>query len=358
MPTATGCLQNDKFVFELAGRCKPACNAKLVKTFMKIIRYLMGAILLSLLLLPGGLHHNVVAQEESAISILPASSFLDINGNNSVTLQVYVENVIDLQGFDVTITYDSSKVSLTSWQRGTLLEPFYQMWLENTPGYFRYAGTKYGQPSFSGSGVLLYLTFQGLSLGISPITLLDVQLRNSEANPIPVQIHNGSLAVVAYYSVYGSFGLEGQVNRDGIPVTLANGVTFGAGPYRAKTLNQSGVNLTLNQVVADTYTVTTAQPRYLNVSTELNKTIAMSGAYTMQPLTLRCGNALWTDNVINISDMGIIGGQWGMSQADLLPGETLNGDVNFDNIVNIRDLALVAGNYDLTSAGVYTNWTP
>jgi len=78
----------------------------------------------------------------------------------------------------------------------------------------------------------------------------------------------------------------------------------------------------------------------------------------MQPLTLHCGNALWSDNIINVSDVGIVGGQWGMSQADLPPGETLNGDVNFDDIVNIRDLALVAGNYGLSSADVYTAWTP
>jgi len=42
--------------------------------------------------------------------------------------------------------------------------------------------------------------------------------------------------------------------------------------------------------MADTYT-TTAQPCCLNVTADLNKTITMTGDYTMQPLTLRCGNA-------------------------------------------------------------------
>jgi len=28
----------------------------------------------------------------------------------------------------------------------------------------------------------------------------------------------------------------------------------------------------------------------------------MTGAYTMQPLTLHCGNALWSDNIINVND--------------------------------------------------------
>ena len=202
------------------------------------------------------------------------------------------------------------------------------------------------------------MSFSNFDTNIYPPILLPMSIINSDANTIPVQISHGSIAVIAYYSVYGSFGLEGKVNRKGIPVTLANGVIFGAGPYRAKTLNQSGVNLTLNHVMADTYTVTTAQPRCLNVAAELNKTITVTRAYTMQPLTLHCGNALWTDNVIDVHDISIVGSQWGKSQADLPVGESLNGDVNFDNSVNIRDWALVAGNYGLSSEDVYANWTP
>jgi len=70
------------------------------------------------------------------------------------------------------------------------------------------------------------------------------------------------------------------------------------------------------------------------------------------------GNANWSDNIIDGHDVGIVGGQWGMSKGDLKPGETLNGDVNFDDIVNIRDWALVAGNYGLSSEDAYADWTP
>ena len=315
-------------------------------------------ILLICLLAQGSTSQSAAAQTIATASIIPASGYLNLIGDNSITLQVYLADVVDMQAFDVTITYDSSKVTLTSWQRGTLLEPFFQMWLENTPGYFRYAGTKKGQPTFSGSGVLLYVTFEGVAPGISAVTLADVLLVNPAGSRIPVQRQNGELEVGAYCSVYGSFGTEGRLSRDGIPVTLEGGEVFGAGPYTGETIDRLGVNLTLNHVKADTYTVTTAQPRCLNVTAELNKTITMTGDYTMQPLTLRCGNALWSDNIITVSDAGIIGGQWGMTPDDLEAGETLNGDVNFDDIVNIRDLALVAGNYDLSSEDVYTNWTP
>ena len=328
---------------------------KLLRVSSKIVLCL---ILLICLLAQGSARQPVAAQTIATASILPAVGYLNLIGNNSITLQVYLADVVDLQAFDVTITYDSSKVTLTSWQRGTLLEPFFQMYLRNDPGYFRYAGTKYGQPSFSGSGVLLTLTFQGVAPGITPVTLADVQLATPTGSLIPVQRQNGELEVGASCSVYGSFGTEGRLNRDGIPVTLEEGEVFGSGPYTGITIDRLGVNLTLNNVMADTYTVTTAQPRCLNVTADLNKTITMTGDYTMQPLTLRCGNALWSDNIIDVHDVDIVGAQWGMSQGDLKPGETLNGDVNFDNIVNIRDWALVAGNYGLSSKDVYADWTP
>ena len=315
-------------------------------------------ILLICLLAQGSARQPVAAQTIATASILPEVGYLNLIGNNSITLQVYLADVVDLQAFDVTITYNSSVVTLISWQLGDLLVPFWQMYLRNDPGIFRYAGTKYGKPSFSGIGVLLTLTFQGVAPGITPVTLADVQLATPTGSLIPVQRQNGELEVGAFCSVYGSFGTEGRLNRDGIPVTIEEGEVFGLGPYTGVTIDRLGVNLTLSNVLADTYTVTTSQPRCLNVTAELNKTITMTRDYTMQPLTLRCGNALWSDNIINVSDVGIVGGQWGMSQGDLKPGDTLNGDVNFDAIVNIRDLALVAGNYGLSSEDAYADWTP
>ncbi len=330
----------------------------LIKTLMKAMRCLLGAILLSLLWVPGGLHPTVAAEGEAAIFIAPASSFLDLNGNNSVTLQVYVEDVVELNAVDITIVYDSDRLTLSSWEHGGILENLFELIEENEPGSLHLVYMQLATPGFTGSGVLLYLTFEGTNIGISPVTLADVNLSNSAANTIPVEISHGSIAVVVYYTVQGSFGLAGQTNRGGVPVTLSGGQVFGGGPYSEKSQNQPGINLIVNHVMADTYTVTTAQPRCLNVTAELNKTITMTGDYTMQPLILRCGNAIWTNNVIDVNDISIVGSQWGKSQADLPVGETLNGDVNFDNIVNIRDWALVAGNYGLSSEDAYADWTP
>jgi len=325
---------------------------------MKVMRCLLGAILISVLWVAGGLHPTVAAEGEAAISIQPASSYFYLDGNHSATLQVYVENMVDLNAYELIITYDPALVELTAWAHGGILINLREFIYENSPGFLHLVYLQIATPGFNGSGVLLNLTFNGIAAGISAVTLAKVDLANGLGQTIPTQIQHGTIAIGDYFPVYGNISLEGQSSRGGIPVTLTGGPIFGAGPYAGQTVNQAGVNLIINNVLADTYTVTTAQPRCLNVTAELNKTITMTGAYTMQPLTLHCGNALWSDNIINDSDVGIIGGQWNMTPDELKAGETLNGDVNFDNIVNIRDWALVAGNYGLSSEDVYAGWTP
>ena len=79
---------------------------------------------------------------------------------------------------------------------------------------------------------------------------------------------------------------------------------------------------------------------------------------TLAPLTLVRGNAAWTNNTIDSGDVSVVGTYWGQTPADLEPGDSLDGDVNFDGVVDLRDLAIVAGNFGLTSAQVYAGWTP
>ena len=102
---------------------------------------------------------------------------------------------------------------------------------------------------------------------------------------------------------------------------------------------------------------TTQQPRYLNIHTSMNREVAVSGDILLPELQLKGGNAVWTDNFINISDASVVSAMCELTVADLLEGETLGGDVNFDGVANIQDLAMVAGNFDLSSEDAYAAWT-
>jgi len=150
--------------------------------------------------------------------------------------------------------------------------------------------------------------------------------------------------------VTGTVSMQGRLERSGVPVKMTGGSVVIPTVYST---NASSGNVSFAYLVPNTtYTFTTAQPRYLNITTDLGKEITiLNGDEVITTLRLIGGNAIWTDNEINIQDFGLVTGAFGST-------EVTDADVNFDGVVNIRDLTLVAGNYGLTSTTAYANWTP
>ncbi len=191
-----------------------------------------------------------------------------------------------------------------------------------------------------------------------------VKLYDSDWTPDRELATYTQTGVIAYAngSVTGTFSMQGRINRAGIPITLT-GVLVGFGPYSGSTINLLSGNLSLSNVVADTYTLTTLQPRYLNV-TETGWNFSGGGA-ALTSLELKGGNAVWRwraletdpwtyDNTIDAADASAVGTDYGKSSGFT----NVDSDVNFDGKVNIFDLAMVGGNYTLTSATAYASWTP
>jgi hypothetical protein len=129
------------------------------------------------------------------------------------------------------------------------------------------------------------------------------------------------------------------------------GQYVGQGPYTVPTTNVSGNNLYFPNVAMDLYTVSTAQARYLNITPAMGKQIALlANGNILPPLKLLGGNAIWTNNEIDIFDVAFVSGEIGKTTF------IADADINNDGKVDILDLALVAGNYGLTSAVAYADW--
>jgi len=165
-------------------------------------------------------------------------------------------------------------------------------------------------------------------------------------------------AVVSVYgnvaSFTGTVSMQGQLtNRKNVPMTLTAPVGFGFGPYNAT--SDSRGKLTFTNLPVGSYFVTTNQARYLNLylGAGVNEqwVIDLSTLTSLPELWLRGGNAVWTNNIIDLNDANRVGSDWGAT----VTADT-DGDVNFDGIVNIQDIALVGGNFDLTSATAYADW--
>jgi len=164
------------------------------------------------------------------------------------------------------------------------------------------------------------------------------------------------------FAVTGTFSMQGNASRAGIPVTLTWGGTLGTYGPSAPTSNLVSGNFSLSVLYGGEYTITTLQPRYLNVTADLLKKINVAGPYNMSALILKGGNAYWKssatelDNLIDTGDASIVGTQYGGAGSDAGFGN--HGDCNFDGIVNIQDLALVGGNFTLNAANAYAGWAP
>lgn len=189
------------------------------------------------------------------------------------------------------------------------------------------------------------VTFPGAYSGDITATLYDTALDPDRALASLTQ----SVTVYANFgTITGTVSMQGRTFRGGVPMTLTG--TLGFGPFNATSINQISNNLTFTDVAAGTYTITTSQPRYLNVTTDEKKTIDVTLKTAIAALELKGGNAVWTDNVIDLLDANEVGTKYG-TVADI------DADVNFSGKVDIFDLALVGGNFTLTSS-VYSTWTP
>lgn len=303
------------------------------------------------------------AQTGTTVDLTPNPAIIYLNGTNSQVVEVWVKDAVNLNFFEVILTYDANLASVDSWAFGN----FFEMQLggcvrnTNTPGYLWLACTQLAKPGKSGSGVMFTMTISGETIGVTPLTFEKVELVNKFGYLISPPFTNGRVFVIDSSAIVlttlsGSIDLQGRTNRGGVPVALSYGQNLGQGPYTVPTTNVSGNNLAFTNVAMDVYTVSTGQAGYLNISPEMGRQIALlASGNVLPPLRLIGGNAVWTGHAtsndqIDIFDVALVSGEIGKI--------TFNpdADINGNGKVDIFDLAMVAGNYGMNSVDAYAGW--
>jgi uncharacterized repeat protein (TIGR01451 family) len=139
------------------------------------------------------------------VLIDPASQDVVLGG--TVTTDVRVENVTDLYGFELELTFDPTLVEVVdaiSWKPGVQIQPSGFLspdWIlsntaDNTNGTISFALSQMA-PSLpqSGSGVLATITWRGKDAGTSPIHFSYLQLGAPSGVPIPATTQDGQITV-------------------------------------------------------------------------------------------------------------------------------------------------------------------
>jgi len=146
---------------------------RMKKAFKHIlVPLLLAAVLCAALFGPGS------AQAVTVLSVSPSQTEIAVGGQ--AALSVLVSDVVDLNAFDIELTYDPQVLSLSNWGFGSFLTQLAQVVLENEPGRFHLVATQLAQPGKTGSGPLIELRFTGLKAGQSAITLTKGELAEPE----------------------------------------------------------------------------------------------------------------------------------------------------------------------------------
>jgi hypothetical protein len=311
--------------------------------------FLIAGLLLGLTWLAATSWNTAAAQDGPGIAFLPEELVINLDEGNTAEAQIYVSNVTDMNAFDIELTYDSSVVTLKSYSFGGFFKAYYCLFQKNEPGRLWLVCMVLKQ-SESGSGSLVDLTFEAHGAGSTAVAFTNVDLSALNGVPIHAEVYDGRVtARYPTYSLAGTLRLQGRSVHAGVPVSLTSAVL---GSFSTVTTDTIANNLAFGDLRKGSYTLTTHQPRYLNVHAGLHKTFSVSDDTTLPPLELKGGNARWDDNVIDVLDASLVGLYFGQP----INAVSADADVNFDGVVNIYDLVMVAGNYGLTAEEAYADW--
>ncbi len=170
--------------------------------------FIVLVLMLVLLAQPASLHafppqNPELAPEAAAITLWPPNG--EIQGCENFDVEIWINDVTDLYGADVRLTFDPALVEVVDADgnasgvqiaNGGFLQNTFTAVNEtdNTLGTIEYAVTQLNpQPPANGSGVLAVITFKAKAVGSSPLTFTFAQLATRDGEEIPAPASNGSV---------------------------------------------------------------------------------------------------------------------------------------------------------------------
>ena len=151
---------------------------------------------------PNGCINGACLICSSGTCIYPSPPWVAINVGELVSIDIRIQNAVDLFGFQAGLNYDSGILQLQGIQEGTFLsnsQQYQTFWLSpdtSTSGVIRnIVGTRIGGMGASGSGILGTITFRAIANGQTSVTLSNVKLADPNSARISVSSLSGTVVV-------------------------------------------------------------------------------------------------------------------------------------------------------------------
>jgi len=345
----------------------------------------IAVLLLVLAILPG-ISPAVMAAPASpqandiTCSASPYTSIYQDEETTDVTVNLSALNG-DLYGYQLIAQFDAAKLQaqtpgtdfgaiITCGSNGC--SDAWDAVIDNTAGTVKFARTQNnpGTPA-TAAGSLAVVRFKAKAnagTGATAITLSDIELADRDGNALTVDSQScTSLTIKGKGFVAGTVDLQGRPNPapsvsddSGATLTIDTDTgTPGIQPpdlYPAAGVSSSAAGAWGPQkAAAGTYVgaaIKASKERYLDLTCTTNLVINSDGATTTLNLVTLPGGDANDDQKVDISDAGIIGGEFGKT-----PPTDARADINNDNTVDIFDLVLMGGNYTLGDTSPLPTWT-
>lgn len=273
------------------------------------------------------------------------------------TYTVRIANVANMYGYQFVVSFDPAKLECTAAAfDGTFFpigdgESFapggWKATIDNVNGKVYFARTLQDpQPALTGSGPLATVTFrgdEGASDGQYKLDFQQTKLANKDGDALPVTAQFGWLELYGTGNLAGSVDLQGRSNESGAVVTIIS-----VGGHTAWTTTVVNGSWSFTGIPAVSYQVNIEQERYLDAqkgAAGSGVVVTAGGTTTLNQVKLLGGDAN-DDDLVDISDATIIGGEFGKSGGGI---SDFRADINNDGTVDIMDLVLFGGNYSKTS---------
>jgi hypothetical protein len=150
-------------------------------------------VLLLLVWLSLGFTSEVASQPQAVVRVAPSQ--VTLNPGESTVIEIWVDDVVGLYGFEFELHFDPVKISARSLALGSFLVPGLTIrdYIDNDNGIIRYDMTQWGQDvvSKTGSGVLLSFDITLLEgTAGSSLTIASVLLTDRDSFEIPCEVEH------------------------------------------------------------------------------------------------------------------------------------------------------------------------
>jgi hypothetical protein len=285
--------------------------------------------------------------EAGRLWIEPA--FAPMPVGNTVTVDVMIEDVNDLYGAALEISFDPALLEVVDADadtdgiqigKGDCPVPDFVLnnTADNGTGVINYDVISLAPtPPCDGGGLVAQITFRALAAGTSPVHFDSQLLSNTDAEAINVATEDGTIEVNDLTTVDGLVELQSRIDdHSGAEVCADDGADH---VFCTTSDTDGAYELWLPE---GTYTVTVTMGRYLD-GERGGVVVSIGNPVSLSKVKLLGGDAN-DDCIVNILDLSLMGARFGLICGD--PGWDSRADINNDCEVNILDLSAAGGNYN------------